>query len=1667
LAQGQPVAQFTASQLSGCSPLVVNFTNTSTGALTYNWSFGNGNNSTLTSPSASYVTPGTYQVTLTAFNGTATSSTTATITVFQNPTANFSISASKGCTGQQICFTDLSTPGSAAIVSWSWDFGDGSTSSLQNPCHTYSAPGVYTVVLVVVDANGCQHTRTITQAVTIGQDFNVSVTYGNVNACAPPLTVMFNSVVTPSGSYSYNWNFGNSAGSNIASPSVVYNTNGVFTVSLTVTSSSGCVRQVVLPSLVRIGRPKADFTPNVLTGCEPLTVTMNNMSQPDSLPLTFQWSTSAGHTSSARNPSFVFSNPGVYNVRLIVRNQIGCSDTLIRNQLIRVLRRPVAEFTSDKSSFCKAPASVNFTATQTDTSIVKYEWDLGDGTTASGPNVSNTYTQEGRYTVKLKVTSSNGCVNEIVREQYVKVVFPKPVITVEKSRGCSPRMIFVKASDTGVVPIRNWTYIFRDTVRAIDTSGQWIQIPVYEAGKFELLAIGTNSDTCEVEIRTIVFAGYKLHPDFDMDTLLRCYKPGNISFTNNTIYHDSIKPDIKWKWEFGDGKGSDEEQPKHKYDTPGKYIVKLTVDYNGCESDTTLIFDTIHIMHPEVKYELTNKVCLNDTLNIQSITVDANKWLWLSKQDTGYEETYQYIPKLVGNDTILLIVFDTISGCTDTASIPIIIPQKPNFNIKGLYATVCKPYAILFTDSTQYKDLVLMQHSWYLNDTLYKLSEKEDENKIEWPNKLSINLPGPGYYNLKLKIEDQNGCFDSLIIDSALRGIRLEAKISISSNQGCVPFAVTGADQSTGDLNLRTRRWDWGDGTIDSSNNIFKNHTYTKAPLNQPLGYTIRYQITDTMGCTDTASRKVFPSKPPAGFTVFQSRYCNYDSLTFRWQSGGINGNTPYTFRWTIDDTLAATNFTFFRRFFETQRTPRVKLTVTDSRMCRDSSAQLLQIDNSKPRANFVANPPVIECPGPPVTFIDSSVRGATPIVSWRWNLGDGSTTTLRQPAKIYLKPDRYSISLTITDSAGCTDSARKAEFVIINGPWAEYTIEPKTGCAPLQVLYHANTLRTRKLEWDVGDGVVMNDHQFSYMYHAARQYIPILVLTDSNNCKLGLPATDTITVHTKPVAALSVDQDMLCYTDLLKLTNLSIHDKPMLPAVWTIGDSVITTVQNIFSYKFLKGGNYGIRLMVSDNNGCFDVVQYDKPVIVFDDTVPPQPPHIIRTTVISNHATFTEWNKHTETDVKNYTIRYNYFMDIPTAESLLTSLNDTQFTQTAVYTLHNTYSYSVAATDYCGNTSQPSQIHTTIELTAKGVPFANRLTWNHYAGWADLPYAYEILKHNPITDDFEILTTVSGNQHTYIDSMALCNVVSFYRIRALKDQTGLVYSISDTSGAVPAYVNTIPKPAHVRVTVIDNNKILLQWRKRTSQYGLHTLIYRASGEGPLQFIRQLENDTQFVDTDVDVNRYSYTYYTFHKDACGGLSEMSDPSQSILLKADLARNDALIYDPVVTWNLYNRWEDGVKQYNVMHGNAPSRVFDKLYKSGPSDLTYVHDIPFVSHKDYCYKVIAYPNDSAHLLSESNVACVSTAPRLYAPNVFTVNHDGINETFRLGGVFIQTYHIEIYNRWGDRIFESNDLEHSWDGNYNNKPCASDAYFYIAKATGFQGQRIELKGSVTLLR
>jgi len=241
-APAPPVVDFSGNPLSGDAPLTVYFTDLSTNSPTsWSWTFGDGGSSTAQNPSHDYTSAGDYTVSLEATNagGSDTETKTDYISVSEPvpaPVADFSGSPLSGDAPLSVSFTDLSTNSPTA---WSWTFGDGGSSSAQNPSHDYTSAGDYTVSLDATNAGGSD-TETKTDYISVSSPVTPPVAdfFGSPLSGDAPLTVNFTDLSTNSPT-SWSWTFGDGGSSTAQNPSHEYTAVGDYTVSLEATNADG------------------------------------------------------------------------------------------------------------------------------------------------------------------------------------------------------------------------------------------------------------------------------------------------------------------------------------------------------------------------------------------------------------------------------------------------------------------------------------------------------------------------------------------------------------------------------------------------------------------------------------------------------------------------------------------------------------------------------------------------------------------------------------------------------------------------------------------------------------------------------------------------------------------------------------------------------------------------------------------------------------------------------------------------------------------------------------------------------------------------------------------------------------------------------------------------------------------------------------------------------------------------------------------------------------------------------------------------------------------------------------------------------------------------------------------------------------------------------------
>lgn len=472
-------ASFTYSPKPVIAGQVIQFTDITTGGPTsWSWSFGDGGTSNLKNPTHTYLSAGTYTVLLTASNAEGMDSVSQTIVVYSVPPhlqVSFTGVPDSGMAPLSVQFTDTS---SGTPTSWYWDFGDGSTSSLQNPLHSFQNSGTYQVKLTAANAFGSgAATQTITVAVCPHPQASFLAAPMSGNA---PLTVQFTDASTGSPT-SWLWDFGDGGTGVTRNATHIFSNQGSFVVSLTVSNSCGQATASQTITVTSCPVPYATFTADKNSGPVPLAVQFTDTSTGS--PTAWSWNFGDGATSTIRNPSHTYSGAGTYSVTLTVSSACGSStsDSIV----VTPCQAPAASFDVDKNTG-PIPLMVYFSDTSTG-SPTAWSWNFGNGDTSTTRNPVYTYGSPGIYNVTL--TASNSCGSSVSQVQVITPCqAPAASFTVDRSSGNAPLTVQFTDTSTGSPTAWSWTFG--------DGGSSTAQNPLYtynEPGTFTANLMATNN----------------------------------------------------------------------------------------------------------------------------------------------------------------------------------------------------------------------------------------------------------------------------------------------------------------------------------------------------------------------------------------------------------------------------------------------------------------------------------------------------------------------------------------------------------------------------------------------------------------------------------------------------------------------------------------------------------------------------------------------------------------------------------------------------------------------------------------------------------------------------------------------------------------------------------------------------------------------------------------------------------------------------------------------------------------------------------------------------------------------------------------------------------------------------------------------------------------------
>ena len=1154
-ASAQLQAGFSGTPRLGCPPLVVNFKDLSTGnPSSWKWDLGNGTISFLQNPTATYFNAGTYNVKLLIKNENGADSVVQTKYIVVNalPVPSFVASDITGCYPLKVHFTDSSKAGSGTITGWQWDFGDGTLSTLQNPVHTYTHSGSFTVVLNVINSNGCSKVYSKSSFIKILNGVTADFTYAADKGCHTPTAVTFTNTTEGTGTTNYQWNFGDGNTSLYTNPVNNYQQQGKYTVKLIATNSFGCSDTMNKPNAIDIGFAKADFPkPDSVCAGNPFKLT--NTSNPSSFVSSF-WDFNDGTTSNTANPVHTYTVAGTHRIKLVTDFGL-CRDSLTKD--ITVSPKPVVGFTAMDTASCRAPLTVTFN--NTSNTGVSFLWTFGDGSTSTLQNPVHTYTIAGEYDVTLLVRNAAGCFETLTKKQLVKIIPPKIIfINNLPVKGCIPYTANPVAVINDTTSVYTYLWQFGDGA----TSTQAAPLHTYTvSGNYDVKLTVTSALGC-TDTLTIVKAvqvGMKPLPEFSADPLDVC------AFTPVNFTDLSTGPTANdWFWTFGDGGTSIDQNPVHQYNDTGYFNVSLVVFNYGC-SDTLTKIKYIHVRPPIAKFD-TAFFC-NDPLkrNFINNSVGAESWLWdFGDGSTSDQEKVSHIYATPGVYQVSLKVSNGVCEHTTRKKV-VVVKERGTLEINNLIN--CTNTRIIY-NIANINGPNILTYTWYFSG----LSQAA---VITGNNPVATSFSTPGVRSSAAVITDILNCRDTMYAAVPVTIYGPKAAF-ISTNSGtCFGNTVNFIDSSKTDGIHPVVKWTWnyGEGPAQS---------YTSAPFSHDYSatgtYNVMLTVKDSYGCPDSILKPFYVSitKPVAGFTPSDSMLCPNTAITFTNKSVGLG----VTYLWNFDDKTTSAAVSPVHTFAQ-PGTYIVKLLMTDKNGCRDSASRVIKVFTAK--ADFTLDTAFTTCPPLVVTATNKSSNFTT----YTWDFDDGGNSQLLNPSHIYTYPGIYNIKLTVKNNGGCSDS--KYQKVEIQGPTGTFSYTPFELCNPGKVDAKVKSLNSVSYIWDYNDGTVISTIPplYSHTYVDPGLYLPKTILKDANGCLVPIVGKDTIKVNGIETYMLS-DRVVLCDSGYVAFRDSTVSNDLLNTWTWNFGDNT-TSAQRNPTHHFANKGLYTITLTATSKFGCVD----------------------------------------------------------------------------------------------------------------------------------------------------------------------------------------------------------------------------------------------------------------------------------------------------------------------------------------------------------------------------------------------------------------------------------------------------------------------------------------------
>ena len=518
-----------------------------------------------------------------------------------------------------------------------------------------------------------------------------------------------------------------------------------------------------------------------------------------------------------------------------------------------------------------------------------------------------------------------------------------------------------------------------------------------------------------------------------------------------------------------------------------------------------------------------------------------------------------------------------------------------------------------------------------------------------------------------------------------------------------------------------------------------------------------------------------------------------------------------------------------------------------------------------------------------------------------------------------------------------------------------------------------------------------------------------------------------------------------------------------------------VATVSNLYYNDSLINCSAAInyRVALQDSLGCVSSSNIDS--TVFTNNVPP--PNMAfdsASVIVSSQLTQLGWSPSLDNDVDRYIILQE-INGVLTPIDTVYGLNNTSYLNLNSAPGNGAEIYGIAALDSCDNMGSASLLHHTIYLTyqVNGCLGKADLTWSPYFGFNGINNYLIYVKQD--NQPYALAATVSGaTQKFTFTNMTSSSTYCFY-VRAISNSGG----ISAASNEICFVANVIDLAdfTYMNYATVENDftaalKCYIDSAADIASYVVtrKKMPYGTNDTLGIFVIDTYDEFIRFYDNSAKTQETSYEYKIFIVDACGNLTGVSNVGTTIFLEGEAMPG----FTNKLNWNFYKDWDGRVATYNLYTCLDYTKQDANLVATFDSACKYFeHDVSEITPANgtLCYFLEAIEGQGNQYgfieKSYSNVICLEQEPVLYIPNAFVFG--GLSENFGPKGIYetmAAEYNFSIWNRWGEKIFETKTPGQNWDATYKGSKVPIGVYVYMLDFTSVKGKSINRVGIVTVI-